>query len=1253
MKKSIAFAFFLLCCIASFGQDITLTFSGKNSLDQWVKLDKVVIENLSQNWQEVIVYPDTVLQLGTTAARDFLQEDKTLLVQNVPNPFEGSTEVTIGLADDEKVQLDVFDLLGKHVMSHQQQLTRGKHLFRVQLSTPQTYMLSVKTKNHYAAIKMINLRSGGADQIVYAGSGHLSYLLKTTKGTSAQPFNLNDTLSYEGYATIGGREIVSEKIVQAQNSSENFVLLFTVGAQITTENVTEISYTSAKAAGNLISTSGLDVVRMGVCYAEGTTPTIDDSLMLTTIAVGEFTVPLSGLSAGTSYQVRAFVTTTAGTFYGESKSFKTKAYQLPSLTTRDVLDVSYQTAQSGGMVMNGGGAMVTARGVCWSTEPNPTIENRHTVNGSGLGSFTSLMDSLTDNTQYYVRAYAENVLGVAYGNEVTFKTLEIKIPEVQTAPVSSISTSTALCGGKLLSTGGSPVTEMGICWSTEEQPDVSGMHIASEGEATEFTLTMNALQPTTTYYVRAYAINSKGVAYGDQVTFTTSAEPYAVVRTAEVSNIACDSAVCGGEVLSDAGVAVTARGVCWSTSEMPTLADAHTVDGAGLGSFVSVLTDLTPLTTYYVRAYATNATGTTYGQQQSFMSQIPLAQVTTGEVTEITKVSATGSGLVVCENRVTAYGLCWNTQPNPTLENSYTDEGAGVGPFYSVMTGLSMGNTYYVRAYATNAGGTAYGNEVVFEIPICNDPVVMTKEVTDINFTQAKCGGTIIDMGTQTVHFVGTCYSAHGEPVLDDTLTKVVTHPYYESWTSTLTGLKPGTTYYVRAWAQSACGYGYGATEIFTTPVATVPVVSTYELTNITTSSVLAHGEVLSDGGKSLQRRGFCWSEKENPNPDSPTSFCKDQYAHVSEYQENITGLEAGHTYYLRAFAANELGIGYGEQKQFTTLHYAIPTVTTSDVAGVSAHTAMCGGIVIYNGGLAITERGVCYATTQNPDINGPHAQSNVSAGEGVFTVELENLTPATNYYYRAYAVNDKGIAYGEQKQFSTIEEVGEFVCGKSTMKDVEGHEYYTVQMGTQCWMAQNLRTRKFADGTPITFAKSRNVSSSDDPTPKCYYPNMSDTSAIYGLLYNTSAFMNGEESSNEVPSGVQGVCPDGWHLPSHAEFDLLVAYTQEHFPVESCDPTYVAKSWASSTGWTESSEPCTPGYQQETNNSSGMNCYPAGMLSNDNNPGWGQNFYVATSTIFEGNRWGTFYMMNSWSTTPEWGAMLKYKQIAVRCLKN
>ncbi|MEI7727887.1 MAG: FISUMP domain-containing protein, partial [Bacteroidota bacterium] len=191
----------------------------------------------------------------------------------------------------------------------------------------------------------------------------------------------------------------------------------------------------------------------------------------------------------------------------------------------------------------------------------------------------------------------------------------------------------------------------------------------------------------------------------------------------------------GGEVTSDGGAIVTARGVCWSISPNPTTADSHTSDGSGTGTFVSNLTGLTPNTPYYVRAFATNSGGTAYGNEVQF-STLPnatLAVVTTSAATNITETTATSGGNVSSDGgaTVTARGVCWNTTPNPTLANSHTSDGAGTGVFVSNLTGLTANTPYFVRAYATNSVGTAYGNEQTFatlpDSP-CGQPITDTRD---------------------------------------------------------------------------------------------------------------------------------------------------------------------------------------------------------------------------------------------------------------------------------------------------------------------------------------------------------------------------------------------------------------------------------------------------------------------------------------------------------------------------------------------
>ena len=195
-------------------------------------------------------------------------------------------------------------------------------------------------------------------------------------------------------------------------------------------------------------------------------------------------------------------------------------------------------------------------------------------------------------------------------------------PIVTTDSISNLDDHSALAGGNVVSDGGTPVTERGVCWSTSPNPTVSGSHTTDGTGTGSFTSSLTGLTAVTTYYVRAYATNAAGTAYGNQITFTTSPVAPTVTTTA-ASNITVSSATTGGNVTSDGGATVTARGVCWGTSPNPTISGRHTTDGTGTGSFTSSLTGLTAGTTYYVRAYATNAAGTAYGNQDTFITSLP------------------------------------------------------------------------------------------------------------------------------------------------------------------------------------------------------------------------------------------------------------------------------------------------------------------------------------------------------------------------------------------------------------------------------------------------------------------------------------------------------------------------------------------------------------------------------------------------------------------------------------------------------
>lgn len=324
-----------------------------------------------------------------------------------------------------------------------------------------------------------------------------------------------------------------------------------------------------------------------------------------------------------------------------------------------------------------------------------------------LDCTTSLGNESFERMKEAAKGFVETLVSSSLG---------LNKPTVATNTVSNVSSTSAICGGNVITDGGASVTARGVCWSSNQNPTISNHHTNDGTGIGSFNSNLTSLTPGKTYYVRAYATNSVGTSYGEQKTFTTLNVNMPTVTTNNVTNISQTSATCGGNVTSDGGATVTARGVCWSTSQNPTVSGSHTTDGTGTGSFTSNITGLTAGQSYYVRAYATNSAGTSYGEQKT-INTISVPTVTTDNVTDIREQSAWCGGNVTSDGgaTVTERGICWSTSSNPTINSSHISSGSGTGSFTIQMTGLSATTTYYVRAYAKNSAGVAYGEQKSFK----------------------------------------------------------------------------------------------------------------------------------------------------------------------------------------------------------------------------------------------------------------------------------------------------------------------------------------------------------------------------------------------------------------------------------------------------------------------------------------------------------------------------------------------------------
>lgn len=774
-------------------------------------------------------------------------------------------------------------------------------------------------------------------------------------------------------------------------------------------------------------TSNLD---MFIFSSFGTTSfgSISYSSFFTASAYNNITLNASGLSnintTGTtrfSYRLDYEATNTAPAWSslktddfvirGSASGYPVKLYidytTTPTVTTTSASSISYWSATLGGSITDLGDVNITKYGIQYGTTAAYGSWVNSTETKTSTFSFTNSTTGLNNNTLYYYRAWAINPVGIGYGSQSTFTTLATGVPTLTTTAASSITINSAVLGGSITAMGYPNITSYGLQYGTTV---AYGSWINStELKTTTFSFTNSTtgLNSTTLYYYRPFAINTYGIGYGAQTTFTTSTPTVPTVTVQNTSSVTNISATGNGNIGSLGGYSnCSARGFDYGTSSGSYPSSAvDSVGGYLTGAYTKSITGLSPGTLYYYRARATNPTGIGNSTETTFLTipDPPAGFTATGSgdiQIDLSWTKGTGAGYTLIRYKTTGYptGISDGTQIYLNTGTSYAH------------TPVSINYTYYYSAWSqTSSGGyTQYSSPVnMTATPTITAPQVTTSPATGVTYSvshSANLNGYIVSTGgtSLTCDYRGFVYGTVARANPGNT-----TPPgaYASNWTElgsfssgsysqTISGLVADTPYYYRAYAHNTQGWTYGDEQTFST--LGTPSITIASATNLATTSAQLNAVLSDDGNQPCDVR-FGYDNVTHANFEDYTGktvWVNNTYSSGGLPYHLVSGLTPAVTYFYRAQVKNDFANSTSAE------------LTLATAAGVSAPTNLIATaysssiILAWTKGLGSTTTYIRAKTGQYPTSLSDGVQvANITSA----TTTYSGLLTGTTYYFRAW----------------------------------------------------------------------------------------------------------------------------------------------------------------------------------------------------------------------------------------------------------